>query len=172
MNEITQKLHSKAIETVRPFAEELAKSGMCSGDIAVQVEKYVQVKVDQFYYQQEFESSKICNVIGNALPEIGTHDQADSKAEYIFHEILEKNQIPFRFQVKIGHYRVDFLIAGSIIFEGDGPHHKQQREYDEKRDKYLERMGYKVIRMPWSLIAQVQGDVILEIKNMIKKYKL
>ncbi len=172
MNEITQTLHNKAIENVKPFVEGLARSGMGSKDIATQVKKYVKSKVEEFYYQQEFESSKISNVLSDVLPELKKNETADSKAEYIFHIILEKNNIPFQFQFKIGPYRVDFLIAGSLIFEGDGPHHKHQREYDEKRDKYLEKMGYKVIRMPWDLVAQIQDDMIIEIKKLIKEMGL
>jgi len=74
----------------------------------------------------------------------------DSKAEVIFYEFLIESGIPFKFQYKIGPYKVDYLIDGSLVVELDGPHHNRQKEYDEKRDKYIEKMGYTVLRIPIS----------------------
>ena len=172
MSSITTRLHNKALKQVNPVVEELARSGMESRDIAVQVKKYVQVKIDQYYRQHEFDGSRMANVISNLLPSIKSSETADSKAESIFLAVLEENKIPFKFQYQIGRYRVDFLISGSIVFEGDGPHHKHQKSYDQARDRYLEKMGYKVIRLTWDIVAQVQDDVICEIKNLIKELKL
>lgn len=49
----------------------------------------------------------------------------------------------------IGPYKVDFLIYGDAVIEIDGHDShktKEQRDYDYKRERYLQSQGYIVIR--------------------------
>ena len=48
----------------------------------------------------------------------------------------------------------------NLIVELDGGQHLEQEEYDEERTKYLESLGYKVIRF-WN------NDVLKDIENVI-----
>jgi very-short-patch-repair endonuclease len=67
-------------------------------------------------------------------------------AEKKFKEKLEKQNIKFKDQWVIGMYIVDFLV-GNTIYELDGASHIGREEYDNNRTKYLNSLGYKVIRI-------------------------
>ena len=55
--------------------------------------------------------------------------------------------IKFRRQVPIGNYIVDFVCFDKrVIIELDGSGHFEKIEYDEKRNKFFEEQGYKVLR--------------------------
>jgi very-short-patch-repair endonuclease len=55
--------------------------------------------------------------------------------------------IHFRRQHAIGNYIVDFCARRrKLIIELDGSQHLQQEEYDVERTKYLESLGYRVMR--------------------------
>ncbi len=55
--------------------------------------------------------------------------------------------VKFRRQVPIGNYIVDFVCFDKrVIIELDGSGHFEQIEYDEKRNKFFEEQGYKVLR--------------------------
>lgn len=55
--------------------------------------------------------------------------------------------VSFRRQHAIGNYIPDFVcIKKKLIIELDGSQHLEQEEYDEERTKYLNSLGYKVIR--------------------------
>ena len=59
------------------------------------------------------------------------------------------SNLKFRRQVKVGNYVVDFLcLSAKIVVELDGGHHNtsETKVYDEKRRKYLESLGYTVLR--------------------------
>ncbi len=59
------------------------------------------------------------------------------------------NNCRFRKQVAIGNYIVDFLCPEKkLIIELDGGQHNEDRNiiYDNERTKYLNGLGYKVIR--------------------------
>lgn len=69
------------------------------------------------------------------------------------------NGINFRRQHAIGKYIVDFVsVKKKLVIELDGSHHlePQQQEYDAKRTRYLESVGYRVLRF-WNW--QVEKDV-------------
>lgn len=52
------------------------------------------------------------------------------------------------FQAQIGPYFVDFLFPGKrLIIEIDGYSHKSRKDYDARRTAYLERQGYRVMRL-------------------------
>jgi len=98
---------------------------------------------------------------GSVMKDFKKQLGADSKAEGVVYFMLEDAGIDFEFQKKIGPYRVDYLINQTLILEIDGPHHKNQREYDQKRDEYLTQMGYEVVRVPIWLMAS-SGKAIIE----------
>jgi very-short-patch-repair endonuclease len=52
----------------------------------------------------------------------------------------------------------------NLVIELDGSQHLEQDEYDEKRTKYLEEQGYKVIRF-WN--NQVMNDIDSVIRAII-----
>ncbi len=69
--------------------------------------------------------------------------------------------VSFRRQHAIGKYIPDFVcIEKKLIIELDGSQHLEQEEYDNERTKYLESLGYKVIRF-WN------NDVMNNIDGVI-----
>jgi adenine-specific DNA-methyltransferase len=59
-------------------------------------------------------------------------------------------------QVPRGPFIVDFACAGArLIVELDGGHHSERLVYDARRTRYLEKLGFRVIRF-WN--HQVMED--------------
>jgi very-short-patch-repair endonuclease len=72
------------------------------------------------------------------------------------------NGVNFRRQHAIGNYIADFVsIKRKLVIELDGSQHLEQEEYDIERTKYLEALGYKVIRF-WN------NDVMNDIEGVIR----
>ena len=109
MKEITQKIRDEAVEKFMPLAIQLQSEGMDPRDILYCLKKYNKNKLMKFYrdgYREKIDFKSIKDDLKNA----------DSKIEKIFFNLLNKNKIPFKFQVEIGSYRVDYLIADCIVF--------------------------------------------------------
>lgn len=72
----------------------------------------------------------------------------------------------FRRQYPVGNYIADFVcVSLKIIIELDGGQYAEQLEYDKKRDKYLGKQGYKVIRF-WN------NDVTDHLEGILKTISL
>ena len=57
------------------------------------------------------------------------------------------NGAKFRRQLRVGGYIADcFSAAARLIVEADGSRHGEQGEYDDRRCRWLEREGSRVIR--------------------------
>jgi very-short-patch-repair endonuclease len=78
--------------------------------------------------------------------------------------------LKFRRQYLIGKYIVDFIcLEKKLIIELDGWQHKEenQERYDEKRTKYLERNGFKVIRFWNNEVNNNSEGVFLKIEEFV-----
>lgn len=72
--------------------------------------------------------------------------------------------VTFRRQHAVGNFIPDFVcIEKKLILELDGSQHLEQVEYDENRTKYLESLGYKVIRFWNNDVMKNMDGVILSI---------
>lgn len=85
---------------------------------------------------------------------------------------LTSARIRFSQETMIGVYRADFLIPGkNTIIECDGDYwHKipGATEKDQRKDKYLSHLGYKVIRVAESHIRQLSlSQLVKEISSRI-----
>jgi very-short-patch-repair endonuclease len=61
----------------------------------------------------------------------------------------------FRRQVPIGAYIVDFLAPSvHLIVEVDGGYHGQRRQADARRERWLGRAGYRVVRLEAELVTR------------------
>jgi very-short-patch-repair endonuclease len=70
--------------------------------------------------------------------------------------------VTFRRQHAIGKYIPDFCSPkAKLIIELDGSQHLIQEEYDTERTKYLESLGYMVLRF-WN------NDVMNDIESVIR----
>lgn len=76
-------------------------------------------------------------------------------------------------QINIGTYRVDFAVPDKkIIIELDGHEfHKtvEQRTHDAKRDRYLIKNGWKVLRFTGSEINKDTTSCVMEAKEIIEQ---
>jgi very-short-patch-repair endonuclease len=150
-------------ENIKNLIDMMIEEGMSEKEIMRAYWSYKDCKLKNFY-----KSGKLPVSIKGAMKSV-ISKPPDSQAEAIFYSILDDADIPFAFQYDIGPYRVDFLIDGHLILEIDGSHHSQRKEYDANRDRYLERMGYEVLRVPIWLIAIDPGAVIDTISETIKE---
>lgn len=68
----------------------------------------------------------------------------------------------FRRQHPIGNYIVDFCcLEGMLIIELDGGQHLEQKATDEERTKYLNSVGFRVLRF-WNDDVLTKVDDVLE----------
>ena len=73
-----------------------------------------------------------------------------SDSERIFWHQINRNQlgVKFRRQQPIGPYIVDFICHElKLVIELDGDQHATNLAYDNKRTKFIESNGYKLIRI-------------------------
>ena len=72
----------------------------------------------------------------------------------------------FRRQQVIGPYIADFLcLEPKLIIELDGGQHATQQDQDEQRTRFLESLGYRVLRF-WN------HDVIRDIESVLDAIRL
>ena len=85
--------------------------------------------------------------------------------EYRLWYFLSSRQVSgvkFRRQAPIGDYIVDFVsFERKLIIELDGGQHAKHRAYDDKRTKWLEGQGFRVLRF-WNYEVSENVDAVLE----------
>jgi very-short-patch-repair endonuclease len=84
-------------------------------------------------------------------------------AERILWRHLRLRQVggyKFRRQRPIGPYFVDFIcLEKRVVIEVDGGQHSEQRSYDDRRDAWLKKEGFRVLRF-WD------HEVLRKIENV------
>lgn len=67
----------------------------------------------------------------------------------------------WRRQVPIGPYFADFANHGAkLVIELDGEGHAYRRDYDRKRDEFIQSEGYLVLRFTNEQVARQLDDVL------------
>jgi len=163
------KLRREAANAFIHIGEDMRRDGKPDREIIGAFQKYQDVKMDQFYKRLRRDSRRLD--MDATLARMQAEESKGSKIEMVMYDMLSSAGIPFEFQYKIGPYRVDYLLDGVVVFECDGKQHADQRGYDKRRDRYLEGLGYHVVRMSWDLIAQVPDVVISELKSLSKEIR-
>ena len=83
-----------------------------------------------------------------------------SEAEVrLWAHLRDRFETKWRRQEPIGAYVTDFLCySRRLVVEVDGEHHARQRAYDERRDRYLESQGFRVLRVAaYDVMADIEG---------------
>ncbi len=76
----------------------------------------------------------------------------------------------FRRQVPVGRYIADFVApARRLIVEIDGGYHCDRRGADERRDRVLRRMGYRVLRLEAELVRTNVGEAVAQLRGLLAK---
>lgn len=161
MKAITKKIREEALADITRLMEQLASEGKGSKFIASVANDYVQNKIRNYYA-----SLKGPRPITEALSDWA--DSADSKAEQVLFLAFVDAGLEFKFQYGIGKYEVDFFFEPDLVVELDGPHHGQQQRYDEIREAYIRKMGYRIIRVPIWILSMDTQAVIDEIREHIQ----
>lgn len=159
------KLRRKVVKSFIPIGESLRSEGLTDNEIIRAFNNHVDLKIRNYY-------NRLDRNISRVVFDLKKSDAADSRAELIFYDKLIKEEIAFKFQYKISPYRVDFLINGFLIVEIDGPHHNDEKQiiYDKKRDRYLGKYGYTVVRYPIWLIAMDINAVVEQIRDFKERH--
>lgn len=159
-NQTTTKLHRELLSQFLPAGEMLRSEGVDDYEVIKIFNDYVKSQQIRFYKRRQA-PLEIRATIDKILA-----NKADSKIEIVYCDLLYQAMIPFEFQYKIGKYRADFLINEWLVFEIDGPDH--DKEYDAFRDKYMEKMGYEILRVSAWMASACPSAVIDEIKDLYK----
>ena len=100
--------------------------------------------------------------------------QAKNLSEVLFWNQVKRKQclgLDFDRQTVIGNYIVDFYCKPlGIIVEIDGKSHDNKKEYDQRRDEYLEGLGLVVIHIPVIEVFQNMEDLMEWLKRELRKY--
>lgn len=81
------------------------------------------------------------------------YSKGRSYPEEYFYKWLVKERVDFQEKFRVDTYELDFLVNGCINLEIDGEQHyldKRIVESDKRRNRYIEGLGFKVIRIKWS----------------------
>ena len=90
----------------------------------------------------------------------------------LWHELKAKRFGGFRFrrQFQIGKYIVDFYCHSlRLIIELDGPIHEHQSEYDRKREKWLVKQEYVVVRYLNDEVLFEREAMLRHLAEVVKK---
>jgi very-short-patch-repair endonuclease len=156
MKKISEKLRKDCLEKFKPLITQLVSEGCDQGRIVQAAKAYTDAKIRSYYKKIP---QRISIAIDKGLEEA---KEWDSKAEVVFYKLLEKHGIDFKYHYPVGPYVGDYLVGSNLIVELDGPQHDTKR--DERRDKYLNKMGYRVLRVPIFVVSIDSESVIKEIK--------
>jgi very-short-patch-repair endonuclease len=76
--------------------------------------------------------------------------------------------VAFRRQVPLDRYSVDFLAPSlQLIVEVDGLWHHRRITADERREKRLTRMGYRILHLDAALVVQQPSLAVAQIREAI-----
>lgn len=81
--------------------------------------------------------------------------------------LFDKMRLDYLFQPIVCGYIPDFLFPGKRIVELDGACHKDRKEQDRARDAALHKAGYKVLRIPSSLIFRDVDRMIQAVQKYL-----
>jgi very-short-patch-repair endonuclease len=76
--------------------------------------------------------------------------------------------VAFKRQQVIGKYIVDFVAPSvKLIVEVDGGYHASRHVADARRDRYLERAGYRVIRVPAEMVLRQLPVAVAVVRSAV-----
>ena len=115
MSESTQKLREQLIDDLYRYLKPIFNYYPSKQDRR-RIERIVNaqkiVKEGNYYNNsRESEGLTCMDMVIRSMDVDKAKNRADSTAELIFLETLQRHKLKFRFQYKIGKYRADFLIG-------------------------------------------------------------
>ena len=78
--------------------------------------------------------------------------------------------VAFKRQVVVDRYIVDLLApSAKLIVEVDGAYHERRGPVDARRDRRLQRLGYRVLRLPDELVVTQLPEALRLIREAIEE---
>jgi very-short-patch-repair endonuclease len=75
----------------------------------------------------------------------------------------------FRRQVPLGRFVGDFVAASArLVVEVDGGYHARRRAADARRDRALQRLGYRVLHLEAELVTQRVEEAVAQIRAALR----
>lgn len=110
------------------------------------------------------------------VPYKRNHSSKESYPEHYFSEYFKTNNIEVIEQYSIHSYHLDFCnIEKKIDIEIDGEQHYVDHKivaHDEKRNAYLQSLGWTIFRVRWSeyqkMSDESKADLLLKIKELLQ----
>jgi very-short-patch-repair endonuclease len=99
-----------------------------------------------------------------------THRRHLTHSESALWQHLSGSQlgVAFRRQVPIGRYIADFAAPSiGLIVEVDGEWHQRRAAADERRDRNLTRLGYRILRLDAALVMREPQVELARIREAI-----
>ena len=93
-----------------------------------------------------------------------------TRSEEVLWSCLRQNQlgVSFKKQVRVGGFIADFLAPrAKLIVEVDGGWHRGRGRADERRDRKLRRLGYRVLRISSQDVFADLPGALLRIRGAI-----
>ena len=85
---------------------------------------------------------------------------------------ISRNQlgVAFRRQVLIGNrYIVDFLAPSlKLVVEVDGPYHARRPVADARRERFLQRLGYRVLRLDADMVLTRLAEAVARVREVVR----
>ena len=107
------------------------------------------------------------------VPYLLSRKNGKSYPEEYFEKCFESLKISLKFHLRVGRFELDFYNEISkICIEIDGEQHYKNNILsigDINRTIYLEKLGWKVIRIRWSIWVKLSKLEKIKILNAIKK---
>lgn len=93
--------------------------------------------------------------------------EGETSIERLIRLKLQRLKEPFKQEMQIGRYHADFYLPEkNLIIECDGEYwHRNKTEHDQRRDKFLRNLGYRILRLSEESIKKREIN-ILELINL------
>lgn len=100
---------------------------------------------------------------------IAERNKTESPIEVLLFDLLNANGYVVKTQVKIGPYRADFVLPQHrLVIEADGKqYHQDRKAYDRRRDAYMRKLGWKVVRFSGRQIYRDRAAILRRIEKVI-----
>lgn len=88
----------------------------------------------------------------------------------LWRAILSKRLgVAFRRQVPVGRFIADFVAPSvMLVVEVDGGYHATRAAADARKDRFLRRAEYRVLRLPAALVMRNLGDAVGQVKQALE----
>jgi very-short-patch-repair endonuclease len=159
MSKISEKIKEQIIEDLMPTLQAYRDAGVNNTRIQAMVDRHIKNRTRKFYENKK----KLGDVLIEHLDDLR---KRCSEAEAAFYHLLVDAGVDFKFQYPIEPYLIDYFVPEDLVVELVGPLHgtEKQKLNDKKRDAYLEKLGYRIFRIPITVVAMDKDAVITEIK--------